>query len=307
MAGEIARLLPSQTLVESGDNIVIQAEAEQIPVILREIGRLREMTFRAAGEGTGKEIDLDRFDASYIHLFIWNRVKQEVVGAYRLGRTDELVKKQGPRGIYTSTLFHYKPGFLDHLGPALEMGRSFIRLEYQKSYAPLLLLWKGIGRFVFENPQYRTLFGPVSITDEYQAASKQLIIAFLKANRLRTDLAGFVRPRKPLQRRTVKSVDIDRAIGIIQDDIDHVSELVSCIEKDRKGVPILLKQYLKLGGRIIGFNVDPAFGNVLDGLIMVDLSRTDPRILERYMGKEGTKHFLAYHEALNTDRYESCA
>ena len=307
MADEITRLLPSQTLIESGDQIVIQAYAEQIPRILLEIGRLREITFRSVGEGTGNAFDLDRFDHTYVHLFIWNRRKKEVVGAYRLGWTDELVKKQGLTALYTRTLFHYGPALLDKIGPALEMGRSFIRPEYQRSYAPLLLLWKGIGRFLVENPHYKTLFGPVSITDEYQTLSKQLITLFLKTNRFRSDLACLVRPRNPIRHGTMRGVDVDTALSVMRDNVDTVSELISCIEKDRKGVPILLKHYLKLGGEIIGFNRDPAFGNVLDGLIMVDLTRTEPKMLERYLGKEGTQHFLACHRPAGTDTLAHCA
>jgi len=286
---------------------VIQATTDQIPHILLEIGRLREMTFRAVGEGTGKAVDIDRFDHSYTHLFIWNREKKEVVGAYRLGKTDEIIRQQGVRGLYTSTLFCYKPGFFEHLGPALEMGRSFIRPEYQKSFTPLLLLWKGIGRFVVENPQYKTLFGPVSISDEYQALSRQFLVSYLKMSRYRSDMASLVKPRKPLHAKQLRGWDIDAAVRLLKDDVENISELISCVESDRKGVPILLKQYLKLGGEIAGFNVDPAFGNVIDGLIIVDLMKTEPRMLERYQGKEGARMFLAHHEALNRDRLVACA
>ena len=306
LAEEIRSLPPSQTLVESSDSIVIQAMGDQVPRVLLEIGRLREITFRAVGEGTGKPVDLDRFDHTYTHLFIWNKMKKEVVGAYRLGRTDELTRQHGIRGIYTSTLFRYKKEFLEHLGPALELGRSFIRPEYQKSYGPLLLLWKGIGRFIVENPYYKTLFGPVSITNEYQAMSKHLMVGFLKRTRYRPDMAEFVRARRPLRSKPSKIWDIDAAVRSMGDDVDAISEMISSIETDRKGIPILLKQYIKLGGQIAGFNVDPSFGNVLDGLIMVDLTRTEPKILERYLGKNGAQHFLAYHRT-GTDRYATCA
>ncbi len=307
MAEEIRQLPPSQVLVDNGDQIVVQATVDQVPEILLELGRLRELTFRIAGEGTGKSVDLDRFDNSYVHLFIWNRVKKEIVGAYRLGRTDERVRNQGLRGIYTSTLFRFKPGFIERMGPALEMGRSFIRPEYQKSYAPLLLLWKGIGRFIVDNPQYKILFGTVSITDDYEALSKHLIVRFLKMTRYREDLAAFARPRKPLRKQSLRGWDIDAAVRMMKDDVEDISDMISAIESDHKGIPVLLKQYLKLGGQIIGFNVDPAFGNVLDGLIMVDLTRTEPRMLERYLGKDGARMFLAHHEALDRDRLGACA
>ncbi len=302
MAEEIRRLMPSQTLVESNEHAVIQATTDQIPHLMLEIGRLREVTFRVVGEGTGKAVDIDRFDSSYMHLFIWNRVKKEVVGAYRLGRTDEIIRQKGVSGLYTSSLFRYKPGFFEQMGPALEMGRSFIRLEYQKSFAPLLLLWKGIGRFVVENPQYKTLFGPVSISDEYRSLSRQLLVSYLKMTRYRSDMAGFVKPKNPLLAKPLKGWDIDAAVRLLKDDMENISELISSVESDRKGVPILLKQYLKLGGEIAGFNVDTAFGNVVDGLIIVDLTKTQPRILDRYLGKDGARMFLNHHEAMKRDR-----
>jgi putative hemolysin len=307
MAEEIRRLSPSQTLVESNEHVVLQATSDQIPRLLLEIGRLREISFRAVGEGTGKAVDLDRFDHSYTHLFIWNREKKEVVGAYRLGRTDEILRRKGARGLYTSTLFRYQQGFFQRLGPALELGRSFIRMECQKSYAPLLLLWKGIGRFIVDNPQYKSLFGPVSMSDEYQTLSKQLMVGYLKAARYQNDMAGFVKARKPHRAKPLKGWDIDAAVRLLKDDVDAVSELIAGIEHDRKGVPVLLKQYLKLGGRIIGFNVDPAFGNVLDGLIMVDLTKTDPRMRERYLGKDGARRFMAYHREVSRERHATCA
>jgi putative hemolysin len=307
MAEEIRRLSPSQTLVESNDHVVLQAEADQIPHLLLEIGRLREIAFRSVGEGTGLAVDLDRFDHSYVHLFIWSREKNEVVGAYRLGKTDEILRQKGARGLYTSTLFRYKQGFFQRLGSALELGRSFIRLEYQKSFTPLLLLWKGIGRFVVDNPQYKTLFGPVSISDEYQALSRQFLVSYLKMTRYRSDMAGFVKPKKPFPAKSLKGWDIDAAVRLLKDDVENVSELISCVESDRKGVPILLKQYLKLGGEIAGFNVDAAFGNVLDGLIIVDLTKTDPRKLERYLGRDGARQFLGYHRAVSRERHATCA
>ncbi len=307
MGEELRRLAPSQTLVDSGGQVVIQATADQIPNILLEIGRLREITFRAVGKGTGKSVDIDRFDHTYIHLFSWNPANQEVVGACRLGRTGAIVKKHGLKGLYTSTLFQYTPEFIERLGTSLEMSRSFIRLEYQKSYAPLLLLWKGIGRFIVDNPHYKTLFGPVSITDGYRALSRELIIKSLQLTRYHDGKTGLVKARKSLKSKPLRGWDVDAARRIIKDDIEDISELISSIESDHKGIPILLKQYLKLGGKIAGVDVDPALGNVLDGLIIVDLTKTKQRMLDRYMGKEGAELFMTHQEALKRDRYATYA
>src|SRR5256885_4994402 len=112
---------------------------------------LRELSFRAEGEGTGKSVDLDRYDDYYTHLFVWNKPQKEIVGAYRLARTVDILPEFGVDGLYTNTLFRFKDDFFDLLGPAIELGRSFVRPEYQRQYAPLLLLWKAIGRYVALN------------------------------------------------------------------------------------------------------------------------------------------------------------
>jgi putative hemolysin len=299
LAAEVAALGPEALMAESGDMAVICAEATRIPHIVREIGRLREITFRAAGEGTGKSLDIDAFDPYYLHLFLWNREKQEIAGGYRIGRTDEILDRFGKRGLYTSTLFDYKTGFLNGIGPALELGRSFVIEEYQRGYAPLLLLWKGIGRFVVRNPHYRVLFGPVSITNDYHSASRRMMVEFLKAQNFLPQLAKLVRARTPYQPLTATLAEtlFGRPEPIQATDIEEVSDFVADIEPDAKGVPVLLRQYLKLGGKLLAFNVDPNFNNALDGLIFVDLAQTDRKTLERYMGKDGAGEFLAEHQA----------
>jgi putative hemolysin len=292
VADEVARLLPSQKLVDADEYQVYCASADELPNTLREIGRLREITFRATGEGTGKAIDLDEFDSDYLHLFVWQKDKQELVGAYRLGRTDHLMQKFGPAGFYTRTLFDFDERLLHRIGIGLEMGRSFIRAEYQRAYAPLLLLWRGIGTYCVQNPQYKTLFGPVSISNDYQTVSKQLMVKFLKANHSPADAADLVRPRNPF--RTGRIAGFDESPGLVNDQ-EGIAELISELEPDGKGMPVLLRQYLKLGAELLAFNVDRAFNDAVDGLIVVDLTQTDPRVLPRYMGKEGYARFMAYH------------
>lgn len=292
MAQELARLPEDRLLLASGEFRVYEARAAEIPLVLREIGRLREVTFRKVGEGTGKACDLDGFDRHYSHVFIWNEARGEVVGAYRLGRTDEILRTHGQAGLYVGTLFKLKPGFLTRLGPALEMGRSFVRPEYQKSYNALLLLWRGIGTVVAREPRYRTLFGPVSITNDYQAASRQLIAGYFESRGAESSgLSRLVKPRTPLR----GAGWLRRAARSLVADVERLSELVSALEADQKGIPVLLRQYLKLGGKLLAFNVDREFSDALDGLIVVDLLETDRRQLERYLGKDGLAGFLAHH------------
>ncbi|MBI4805714.1 MAG: lysophospholipid acyltransferase family protein [Desulfovibrio sp.] len=292
MANEVGRLPERGLLLTSGEFSVYEAKASSIPLVLREIGRLRELTFRKVGEGTGKSCDLDAFDKHYSHVFIWNNKKLEVAGAYRLGRTDEILSGNGGKGLYVSTLFKLKTGFMLELGPALEMGRSFVCPEYQKSYNALLLLWKGIGTLVAREPKYRKLFGPVSITNEYQAASRQLIAGYFESKREMPQLAKLVKPRSPLK----GSSWLKRAAKALVSDVEQLSELVRAVEGDQKGIPVLLRQYLKLGGKLLAFNVDREFSDALDGLIVVDLLNTERRQLERYLGKEGAEAFLEYHQ-----------
>jgi putative hemolysin len=294
LAAEVASLPAGQLLVEHDEYRVYHASARQIPHTMQEIGRLREITFRATGEGTGRSVDLDRFDRDYIQLFIWHPRLQQIVGAYRLGQTDVILPAQGKSGLYTSTLFDYQEKLLAQLGPALEMGRSFVRQEFQRSFAPLLLLWKGIGHYCVRNPRYKNLFGPVSISNTYQSVSRQLMVQFLKAHHLLNDLCSLVRPRNPFPEVRVSGCDAEY-VRMMGKESDEISELVSELEPDQKGIPILLKQYLKMGAKMLSFNLDPDFSDVVDGLIVVDLTRTEPRVLERYMSKDGYASFMAHH------------
>ena len=276
-------------LLESGAYQVFCATASQLPAVLPEIGRLREISFRAVGEGTGRDRDLDRFDPSYRHLFVWNRERAEVAGAYRLGATDEIGAAAGLDGLYTRTLFDYGDALIGQLGPALELGRSFVAPAYQRDFSPLLLLWKGISRFVVHNPRYRRLFGVVSISDAYESTSRQLMIRFLQTTRFDADLGRLVRARNPPappRDSLVESATIER--------LEDVSALIRGLEPDGKDMPVLLRQYLKLNARLLGFSIDPAFGNALDGLVVVDLDDVEPAILARYMGRDEAAAFSSY-------------
>ena len=294
LAAELHRLPEEQLLTTSGQFAVHYFRAGQGPNLLREIGRLREIAFRAVGEGTGKALDLDRFDQHYFHLVVWNRQAGEVVGSYRAGPTDEILPKMGKAGLYTSTLFSYRTRLLEQIGPALELGRSFVRPEYQRSHSPLMLLWRGIGTYVVRHPRYRMLFGPVSISNEYQSLSKQLLVAFLRQNRYLPELAQLIRPRTPPRLGPIREWS-EQATSIVVRNLQEVNELIAQIEADFKTMPVLLRQYLKLNGMLLGFNLDSDFGDVLDALMLVDLTRVDRAILLRYMGKEGMASFLAHH------------
>lgn len=303
---EIDRLPAERCLVQHGEYRVFFARAWEIPQVLQEIGLRRELTFRAVGEGTGLALDLDRFDQTYVHLFLWNQLTSELVGAYRLGPTDEILARSGPSGLYTTTLFRYRPGVLDRLSPALELGRSFVVEAYQRKHASLGLIWQGIGQFVVRFPQYRMLFGPVSISNEYQGLSKDLIVTYLKENALDPDLSAQVKARKPPRPRFRGRLD-RRSFSSSMRDIEDVSALISEIEREERGVPMLLRQYLKLNATMLSFNVDPGFSDCIDGLVLVDLLKAKEKTLRRYMGHEGFEAFHAYHRSVMSSASEAGA
>ncbi len=291
---EIAALPVSCFLEETRDLQCYLAAAHQIPNTLREIGRLREITFRAAGEGSGETLDIDRYDAHYLHLFLWNRSTQEVVGAYRVGDIPKVLSRYGTKGLYTKSLFHFQPGFFNRLGPSLELGRSFVRPEYQRQFAPLLLLWKGIGQFVSRNPEYKILIGPVSVSNQYSPASRELIARYFERSTGMKSWFSAVRPKHKLRSKMVQKWEKEALCALLRD-VDDLSAPISDLEPDGKGVPILVKQYLKLGGKLLAFSVDPEFANTLDGFVLVDLTKTTPETLGRYMGREQAQQFLAWH------------
>ncbi len=290
---EVDALPPEQRFARVGNMEAWIASAPSIPQTLAEIGRLREVAFRAVGEGTGRARDLDRFDQSYLHLFLWDRRARAIAGGYRLGKTDELLAHGGPSELYTSTLFQFGPGALSAIGTALELGRSFVSPSYQRSYAPLLTLWKGIGAFVVRNPRYRSLFGPVSVSADYHPLSRQILGHWLETGRAHETLCGRVRGRNPLAFDTLNGLSPERLRSLAAE--GDVAALIPQIEDNERGIPVLLSEYLKLGGKVLALNVDADFQDALDALVVVDLVAAPRRLVERYMGKDGAAAFLGSH------------
>ncbi|WP_373501254.1 lysophospholipid acyltransferase family protein [Desulfococcus sp.] len=290
---ELAALPPSHLLASQKEFAVYVARADQMPNIMREIARQREISFRDVCEGTGKPLDMDRFDAWYLQLFLWDREAGEIAGAYRLGPADEILARYGLPGLYTHSLFHIQERFLSTMGNAIELGRSFIQPKYRLKHGCLALLWRGIGEFVARNCRYRALFGPVSISRDYHRISRNLMVEFLRTNTRDARLPRLVSPRNPYRHQRLNHFADARAL--LPGDVENISMLVSEIESDGKGVPTLIKHYLKLNGKFIDFNVDRQFSNVVDGLVVVDLMETDPKILRRFMGEAGLDAFSAHH------------
>lgn len=296
MAEEIDRLRArGGKLVGQNSLSVYQAHSHEIPTLLPEIGRLREITFREVGEGTGNDIDLDKYDRYYEHLILWDEEKEQVAGAYRLGRADVILREYGPKGLYTNTLFRFEKPFLANLEAAVEMGRSFIIKAYQRNLASLPLLWKGIAHWIARNPHYKKLFGPVSISKDYSSLSRKMIVEFLQDNRMHPNLSSFVKARNPFRYLRTRRMMREFISADLQN-VDDCSALISSLETDGKGIPTLLKHYLKLNATLLSFNVDKDFSSVVDGLIMVDFTETDPRLLSKYMGEENCRQYLSSHK-----------
>lgn len=239
-------------------------------------------------------LDTDIFDRHYLQLFLWNHAAREIAGAYRIGQTDVILNRRGPDGLYSTTLFNFKPHFFEHLTNALELGRSFIRTEYQRKFGCLSMLWRGIGEYVSRNPRYRYLFGPVSISQAYHVISRNLMVAFLSQHTMNAQMVHLVRPRRSV--KLLRSVKRSTPFNLLEKDcIEDISMLVSEVEKDSKGVPTLIKHYLKLNGQFLAFNLDRDFADVIDGLIWVDLLKTEPKLLERFMSPAGASVFSNHH------------
>jgi len=253
-----------------------------IPNVIREIGRLRELTFREIGEGTNKATDLDEYDIYYHHLFIWDVDAKLIVGAYRLGLGDEIFYSIGKNGFYVSELFKIKSQFTPVLKKSIELGRSWIRKEYQQKPLPLFLLWKGILKYLIDNPRYRYLIGPVSISNSFSKFSKSLIVDYINRNHFDHDMAQYVRPRKKFK-VDLASIDTD-VLMAGEDTFKGLDNLISEVETRNMKVPVLLRQYIALNAKIICFNIDPKFADCLDGFLVLDLEKVPQDILEK-LGK----------------------
>ena len=281
LSAEVDRLQDDKVWTEKNYEVYI-TPTSNIPNIIKEIGRLREITFREVGEGTNKSIDLDEYDIYYYHLFIWDREARAIVGAYRIGRGDEIFYSMGRKGFYVTELFKIKEQFNPILRQGLELGRSWIRKEYQQKALPLFLLWKGILKYLLDNPQYRYLLGPVSISNKFSKFSKSLIVNYIGKNHFDLELAQYVKPRKQFK-VDLSKIDTEVLLdgnGTLKD----LNDLISDVETTHMKIPVLLRQYLALNGKIICFNIDPKFSDALDGFLVVDMKNIPDEIIEK-LGK----------------------
>ena len=280
--GEVENLRENYLVWTEKNYEVYISPTIHITNIIKEIGRLRELTFREIGEGTNKPSDLDAYDIYYNHLFIWDIEAKMIVGAYRIGKGDEIFYSYGKKGFYTYELFKISDQFVPILRQSLELGRSWIRKEYQQRPLPLFLLWKGILKYLIDNPKYKYLIGPVSISNTFSKFSKSLIVNFIYRNHFDAEMAQMVKPRKQFKVDFSK-IDAD-ILTASSSSLKNLDSLIGEIETSHIKVPVLLRQYIALNAKIICFNIDPKFSDCLDGFLVLDLESVPADMLEK-LGK----------------------
>jgi putative hemolysin len=246
--------------------------------LLREIGRLRELTFRAVGEGTGNALDVDSYDAHYEHIVLWDQAAGKIAGAYRIARGAATLATHGLKGLYTASLFRYTDDVVPRLAEGMELGRSFVAPEYWGSRS-IDYLWQGIGAYLRRHPNVRYLFGAVSLSAALPLAAREQIVAYYA--RYHGEVEGKAVSRHPFQYRDAPpsfgELDAETAFEVLKANLDSLGATI----------PMLYKQYTELcepgGARFLAFGVDPAFSDSIDGLIEVDLQRIRPKKRARYL------------------------
>ena len=277
-------LKEAQLLGETRDNNRIYlVNHRENSSIIREIGRLRELTFRKVGEGTGQSRDLDEFDYHYRHLVLWDRKNMEIAGAYRIGEGNQLMEKFGEHGFYTSTLYDFHPSFKPYLEQSLELGRSFVAPNYWGK-ASLDYLWQGLGAYLAHNPKVRYVIGPVSMSADYPKELMDTLAYFYR--RYYPSAEQLAQAHHPYLLSHKTQAELDQKFGDRNKE-DAFEFMQRCFQELDHKLPILFKQYAAIyeegGFQSIVFSVDPDFGDCLDGLCMGDLTKLKASRRKRYI------------------------
>jgi len=298
MEAEIATLLAEdKRLLVSKNYEVYLASAEKVPNILREIGRLREITFREVGEGTNKSLDLDHFDTYYHHMFLWDKEAKKMAGAYRMGLGSKIFAEHGIDGFYLQDLFRFEPELYDMMSKSIEMGRAFITSEYQGRPMPLFLLWKGIVHTTLRFPEHRFLIGGVSISNKFSDFSKSLMIEFMKSNYYDPYVAQYINPKKEYKVK-LKDADKDFIFDESAADLNKFDKIIDEVEPGSLRLPVLIKKYIKQNAKVVAFNVDPLFNNAVDGLMYIRIAdlpeSTVKPVMEEFQAELEKKYASGY-------------
>ncbi|GAA4241909.1 lysophospholipid acyltransferase family protein [Winogradskyella psychrotolerans] len=299
MIAEVDKLRVSDCrLLESKNYEVFLASPKDIPNILREIGRLREITFREVGEGTNEAIDLDTFDAYYHQMFLWDNEKNVIAGAYRMGLGSKIFERFGIDGFYLQDLFRFEPELHKMMSQSIEMGRAFIIKEYQQKPMPLFLLWKGIVHTTLRYPEHKYLIGGVSISNQFSNFSKSLMIEFMKSHYYDPYVAQYVHPKKEFKVK-LQDADKDFVFDATEADLNKFDKIIDEVEPGALRLPVLLKKYIKQNAKLVAFNVDPLFNNAVDGLMYIkiaDLPESTVRPVMEEFQAELERKFMDNHD-----------
>jgi putative hemolysin len=288
------REMGDKRLLESKNYEVFLSKKEHIPNILTELGRLREITFRAIGEGTNNATDLDRYDDYYHQMFLWDRDANRIAGAYRMGMGSEISKAHGMDGFYLNELFKFEPELHKMMSESIEMGRAFIIKEYQQKPMPLFLLWKGIVHCTLRFPEHKYLIGGVSISNKFSNFSKSLMIEFMKSNYYDPYIAQYITPKKDFKVK-LEDADKDFIFDESEADLNKFDKIIDELEPNELRLPVLIKKYVKQNAKVVAFNVDPLFNNAVDGLMYIRIAdlpeSTVKPVLEEFQAEMESKYF----------------
>lgn len=244
------------------------ADYEDIPHVIHEVGRRREEAFRAVGEGTGKSIDTDNYDTYYKHLILWDTKEQTIAGGYRIGLGNEIYEKYGARGFYVDSLFNIDPRFEPYLKETIELGRSFVSVDYQKDLMPLLLLLKGLMETIMRHPEMNYFIGPVSISSWYPKFYQSLMVYYVTTVHTNEEMSKLFHPKTPFVPNFNKC-DIDVLMEKNMETVDKFDRYLMKLSNGDYRMPTLFKKYLKINSKFLCFNVDPDFNDTLDGLLLL--------------------------------------
>lgn len=275
-------------LFSNGSYDVYFTKFEEIPAMMREIGRQRELTFRAVGEGTNLPFDLDEYDKHYCHLILWDNTHQKIAGAYRMALGSEIMKNQGIKGFYTNSLFDFDPELQPFFRKVIEMGRAYITLEYQQKPLPLFLLWRGIIHVCLRNPEHKFLMGGVSISNRFSDFSKSLMIEFMRSHYFDAVVAQHVHPKNDYKVH-LSSRDKELFFEGVDNDLNKLDKLIDDFEPEMR-LPVLIKKYIKQNAKVVAFNVDPNFNDAIDGLMYIRISDLPESTIKPVL-EEMSKHF----------------
>lgn len=296
---EVLKLKEQDKMLFSNGNYEIYfAKYHDIPSIMREIGRQRELTFRAIGEGSNLPFDLDKYDTYYHHLFLWDNAGQKLVGAYRMGLGSEIMKKYGVEGFYTSSLFEFDLELQPFFRKVIEMGRAYISIEYQQKPLPLFLLWRGIVHVCLRNPEHKFLMGGVSISDQFSDFSKSLMIEYMRSHYYDSAVAQYVHPKNEFK-VVLKERDKNLFFEDLDSDLNKLDKIIDDLEPKMR-LPVLIKKYIKQNAKVIAFNVDPTFNDAIDGLMYIRISDLPEGTIKPVL-EEMSEHYRREQDNIETE------